>query len=217
MNVALILSGGLGARFGSEMPKQYQTICGKQVIAYSIEAFRASENVHELVIACGDEWISQLAGSYDVSCVPGGSTRNASLKNGLDYIQTHYPDCEKIMINEAARPFITADIVDTYLGFLGDYDAVITAQHITDSLGRKGEPVTDRSEYYLVQAPEAFRFPLLYKHFSADTPITATVQQLPAERYVMEYYDFTNNLKITYKEDLIIAEAMMALLRDKPT
>jgi 2-C-methyl-D-erythritol 4-phosphate cytidylyltransferase len=217
MNAALILSGGLGTRFGCDIPKQYQTLCGKQVIAYSIEAFRASKSVHELVIVCGDEWISQLAGRYDVQCVTGGSTRNASLKNGLDYIQTHYPDCEKIMINEAARPFITVDIANTYLGFLDEYDAVITAQHITDSLGRKGESVTDRSEYYLVQAPEAFRFPLLYKHFSADSPITATMQQLPAERCVMEYYDFTNNLKITYKEDLVIAKAMMAHLKDKST
>ena len=131
------------------------------------------------------------------------------MKNGLDFIAESYPSCKNVIINEAVRPFLTAHIVDEYLRLLDDYDVVITAQHITDSLGREGESVTNRDEYYLIQAPEAFRFDLLYKHFSAESPITATVQQLPANSKVMKFFDFKHNMKITYPEDLLHAEQMM--------
>ncbi|MDR3001301.1 MAG: 2-C-methyl-D-erythritol 4-phosphate cytidylyltransferase [Fibromonadaceae bacterium] len=206
MNVALILSGGTGTRFGSELPKQYQILAGKEVISYSIEALKKES----IVIVTDKESIKRLSETYGVTCIEGGATRNESLKKGLDYIKVTYSICQKIFINEAARPFLTADLVDLYLKYLDGYDAVITAQYITDSLGRNGEVVTDRSEYYLIQAPEAFRFDLLYRYFKADSPITATVQQLPAERKVMRYFDFKRNIKITYKEDLQYAEQFIS-------
>jgi len=103
-------------------------------------------------------------------------------------------------------------LVDKYFALLDEYDAVITAQQITASLGREGEHVTDRSEYYLIQAPEAFKFALLERYFKADSPITATNQQLPPESRVFRNYEFRNNYKITYPEDLIIAEHLMRSL-----
>ena len=146
-----------------------------------------------------------------MTCIEGDSSRNGSLHNGLAYIRKNFPACRNIFITEAARPFLTAAIVDLYYDFLEDYDAVITASHITDSLGREGEDVTNRSEYYLIQAPEAFRFDALYNHFSRDSSITATVQQLPENRNVMKYYDFKPNIKITYPEDLAYAEHLLNL------
>ena len=209
MNIVIILSGGSGLRFGGELPKQYHILSGKEVIAYSIDSSLKSSLAEEIIIIAGAQHIDRLAGTYGVLCIEGGDSRNESLKKGLDYIKDKYSICEKVFINEAARPFLTAQIVDNYYRLLDEYDAVITAQHITDSLGRDGEAVTNRDEYYLVQAPEAFRFDYLYEHFAADSPITATVQQLPPERNVYNYFDFKNNMKITYPEDLHHAEQIM--------
>jgi 2-C-methyl-D-erythritol 4-phosphate cytidylyltransferase len=212
MNTALILSGGTGSRLGSELPKQYLTLAGKEVIAYTIETFQSSSRIDSTVIVAESEYLTGLSNKYGVAATLGGASRNESLRNGLEYIKANCPTCEKIFINEAARPFITADTVNEYLGLLDEYDAVITAQHITDSLGKEGEAVTDRSLYYLIQAPEAFRFNLLYDSFKANSPITATVQQLPPQSKVYKYFGFRGNIKITYPEDLILAEQLMRRL-----
>ena len=211
MNIGMILSGGSGARFGNALPKQYHELMGKKVISYSVDALTASQNIDVVIVVADPEFISEIKEKYPVACIPGGSTRNQSLRHGLEYIRSTFLDCEKVFITEAARPFLTTEIVDTYLHSLDEYDAVVTTQKITDSLGRIGEAVTMREEYYLIQAPEAFRFSMLYEYFKADSTISATVQQLPAERNVLNYYDFRHNLKITYPEDLVMAEHLMQI------
>ena len=213
MNVAMILSGGNGSRFGGELPKQYQILAQKEVIAYTIEAFQSSHQISQIIIVAAHEYLAELSIKYCIDAVAAGKTRNESLYNGLIHIKQKYPMCEKIIINEAARPFIAIDLANEYLRLLDEYDAVITAQRITDSLGKEGAAVTDRSQYYLIQAPEAFRFKLLLEKFKADSPITATVQQLPIQSKIYKYFGFRNNIKITYPEDLIIAEQLMRYLK----
>lgn len=211
MNISIILSGGAGRRFGNDLPKQYNKLLGREVIEYSINALQKSSQTDDIIILCDSNYIDCLKEKYNIVCITGGISRNESLKKGLDYIKYKYSDCKKVFITEAARPFLTSNIVDKYLKNLDKFDAVITTKKITDSLGKRNEAITCRDDYYLIQAPEAFRFDLLYRYFKAESDITATVQQLPSERKVMEYYDFKFNLKITYPEDMIIAEQIMKL------
>lgn len=203
-NIGIILSGGNGTRFGSQVPKQYLKLCGKQVIEYSIEAFQRSKLCDELIIVSNSREV--ISGA---TYVDGGKSRNISLHNALQYIKRKHLHCRKVVINEAARPFVTSKLIDDYFMLLDDYEAVITTKRITDSLGREGERVTDRNEYYLIAAPEAFRFPLLAENFDPASAITATVQQLPAGIKVKRYYNFPINYKITYPEDLRIAEQLI--------
>lgn len=215
MNVCLILSAGISVRFGRALPKQYTLLNGKEVVSYSIDAMKQAKNVDAIVCLLDNEHEQDLRKKYDIDSTIGGASRNESLRNGIEYIKKKYPKCEKLFINEAARPFLTAKTVEEYFCKLDQYDGVITAQYLTDSLGQYNEAVTDRTAYYLIQAPEAFRFELLTKHFKADSPITATGQQLPPEANVFRNFDFRYNLKITYPEDLLIAETLMRYLNDK--
>ena len=214
MNVGMILSGGSGTRFGGNLPKQYHDLCGKEIVAYSVEALKGAQQIDAVLIVADPTYTAVLHEKYDVVCISGDKTRNGSLRKGLECIKNTFPDCEKVFITEAARPFLTSGLVEEYLSFLDDYDAVITTKQITDSLGKHGEAVTRREEYYLIQAPEAFHFSSLYQCFRADSPVTATVQQLPVERKVLNYEDFRNNLKITYPEDIVIAEYLMKMRKE---
>lgn len=209
MNIGMILSGGSGTRFGGNLPKQYHELCGKEILSYSVEALKNAPQIEAVVLVADSSYVPVLREKYDADCIPGGKSRNASLRRGLEYIKDTFPDCQKVFITEAARPFLTSELVEEYLTALNEYDAVITTKQITDSLGRHGEAVTRREEYYLIQAPEAFHFSSLYQCFREDSPITATVQQLPPERRVLNYEKFPNNLKITYPEDLVIAQYWM--------
>jgi 2-C-methyl-D-erythritol 4-phosphate cytidylyltransferase/2-C-methyl-D-erythritol 2,4-cyclodiphosphate synthase len=215
-NIAIVLSGGTGVRFGSDTPKQYEMLLGKEVIHYTINALKASALTNLIVVAARREDVGRLSSTYGVFCTEGGPSRNASLYNAIAYIERNHPRCANVLIAEAARPFLTAGIVDGYYRYLSDFDAVVTAVRINDSLGREDGVVVDRDAYYLIQAPEAFRFELLRGYFSGDSPITATVQQLPANIRVKKFFDFRHNMKITYEYDLLLAaELMKALKRDE--
>lgn len=211
MNISVILSGGAGVRFRNEHPKQYQLLLGKEVIAYVVEAMKKSRLTDKIIIVAGKDEIPRMRQAYGVDCAEAGSTHNASARNGLEYIREHYPSCNKVLFADAARPFLTADSVDGHFRFLEKWDGVITAQHITDSLGLEGERFTDRTPYYLIQKPEAFNFELLYEHFSAESPATAIVQQMPQEAKIKNNFDVRQNLKITYPDDLHLAEYLMGL------
>jgi 2-C-methyl-D-erythritol 4-phosphate cytidylyltransferase len=208
VNVGIILSGGTGSRFGSELPKQYSILAERPVIEYSIDAFKQSPEIEEIIVICSPEYMDGLS-RYEVCLIEGGNTRNQSLYNGLKYIDERFGNCQNVIIQEAARPFITADIVTDYIYMLSQYDGVITAQKITDSIGSLNQWRVNREDYYLIQAPEAFRFRVLWDNFLPYSPITATVQQLPEHSKIYLNFEFRSNLKITYKEDLRLAEIIM--------
>ncbi|MDR2132596.1 MAG: 2-C-methyl-D-erythritol 4-phosphate cytidylyltransferase [Clostridiales Family XIII bacterium] len=214
MNVTVILSGGSGVRFGGETPKQYQMLLGEEIIAYAVRAAKASALTDRILIVAQREHTERLAYAYGVECAEAGATHNASVKSALEYVKPRCPACENVLFADAARPFLTAERIDECFGLLEDCDAVITARRITDSLGREGEAFTDRSLYYLIQKPEAFRFRMLCERFDADSPCTAIAQQLPPEANVRKRFGTENNMKITHPEDLFLAETLMKRVRE---
>jgi 2-C-methyl-D-erythritol 4-phosphate cytidylyltransferase len=209
MNISVLLSGGRGTRFGGALPKQYRALLGEEVVAYSIRALKASALTDRILAVAQPEHMARLKDTYGLECTAAGDTHNGSVQNGLAYIERRYPDCEHVLFHDAARPFLRADLVDAYYGFLEEFDAVVTAQHVTDSLGRMGEIFVDRTPYYLIQKPEAFRFAALRGRFSADSPATAIAQQLPQGSRIKTYFEYGQNMKITYGADLFLAAQWM--------
>ncbi|MDE6758463.1 MAG: 2-C-methyl-D-erythritol 4-phosphate cytidylyltransferase [Clostridia bacterium] len=210
MNVAMILSGGVGRRFGGNIPKQYLLIKGKMVIEYVIEAIRNSGVIDKVLIVTNKPYDNMIKEKFDVDVCLGGEERNITLKNGLDYIYDNY-NCDKIMIFDAVRPLVYPQLVGEYLKKLDQYDIVLTAKKITDSLGCYDIHEIIRDRYYLLQSPEAYRFDLLYKYFDSHSQLTEVAQQLPKELKTYLNFDFHNNIKITYKHDLVVAEQLLGL------
>lgn len=211
MNAALILSGGAGRRFNSELPKQYHRIGGKMLIEYVLAAAFGARGIDTVVVAGHDcAALARLARAHSLNVAPGGARRNDTLKNGLDYLKARA--CENVVILDAVRPMVTSELIDAYIGFLHDgYDAVSTAQPITDSLGCYDMHAVDRSRYYLMQSPEAYRFEPLYDCFNCDSPLTEVAQQLPEDIKLKLYFDFPENPKLTYPwEKAYIAQALKA-------
>ena len=212
MNIIAILANGVGARFGSNVPKQFHRVNGKMVIEYVIESILDSSSNDKLVIATNVEansvYLADICAQYDIDMIEGGETRNQTLKNVIDYIAVNY-DCKKLIVCDAVRPMITAELIDDYFLYLDDYSAVVTAQKITDSLGCYKFQKVDREDYYLMQSPEGFDFRLLAEHFDADSMLTEVTQQLPENCRIKLYFDFNNNFKLTYPADLKYLEALI--------
>ena len=215
--IGIILAGGIGSRFGGDKPKQYHLINGKELVWYSIEAFKNSKNIADFVVVLDEEQYNsqRIKKQYGVKTVLGGKTRNHSLKNALDYIKENFPDCNKVIENDAARPLTTSELIDEYICILDKYDYVQTTTKIVDSLGCYNKCDVRREDYFLIQAPDAYRFNLLYENFNPDFPNTHPAAQLPEKSKGFSYFDFGNNFKVTYPEDLEIAEILINRQKNK--
>lgn len=215
--IGIILAGGIGSRFGADKPKQYCSIFGKEMIQYSIDAFRAAETIDDFIVIVDTQEMQngRIAREYGVTTVEGGNSRNGSFKNALDYIAKTYPDCEKIIENNAACPMITADLLDEFIHLLDDYDYVNTAYKITDALGSYKDRIANREDYYLIQAPDAYRFSLIYKYFDENSELCHPAHQLPLDTKEYRYFGYTDNYKVTYPEDIKVIEVLMERRKNK--
>ncbi len=209
--IGIILAGGIGSRFGADRPKQYCTIFGKEMIWYSIDAFRKAKTIDDFIVIVDKNEMAngRIAEEYGVITVEGGNSRNGSFKNALDYINAHYPDCDKIIENNAACPMITTELIDEFINLLDEYDFVNTAYKITDALGSYKDRIANREDFYLIQAPDAYRFRLLYEHFDENSELCHPAHQLPLSATEYRYFDYTDNYKVTYPEDIRIVEMLM--------
>ena len=211
-NIIMITAGGVGERFGSSVPKQYVEVNGRKVIAYVVEACKRSLRADAVLIVAHPKYHEELRAEFGVDVAPSGPTLNGTKRNGLDYLREHSA-CEKLVVADAVRPAIETPVIDRFFDLLDEYDAVASARKITDSLGRHGQWIVNREEYYTLSAPEAFRFGLFEQHFRADSPLTESIQQLPETSNVfldfsVPYYD-----KLTYPEDLLKIQAVLSLPR----
>lgn len=209
MNAALILSGGVGARFGANVPKQYTRIRRKMVIEYVIDAAMQAESIDVVMVAGADcPQLRALQKKYGFRRAKGGATRNETLLSGLTALREL--GCERVVILDAVRPLVTGALMDEYIRLLGEgWDAVSTVQPITDSLGCLDCHAVDRSRFYLMQSPEGYDLPKLLQYFDPNSPLTEVAHQLPGGSKIHLYRDFPENPKLTYPwEKTAIAQAL---------
>lgn len=168
-NVAVIIpAAGLGKRLGG-MRKQFRTLGDAPLIIQTLRIFEACQRVGAIVLAAPAEGSETLfsdirsAGvSKLVSVVPGGETRQASVKRALSALPPH---CDIVLIHDAVRPFVRIESVGRVISAVEEFGAASLAIETTDTLRRNdngffGETV-DRSGVFRMQTPQGFRRPVI--------------------------------------------------------
>jgi 2-C-methyl-D-erythritol 4-phosphate cytidylyltransferase / 2-C-methyl-D-erythritol 2,4-cyclodiphosphate synthase len=211
---AILVAAGSGSRFGAETPKQFLTIAGKPVIRHAAEALAA----HVFVIQpVGDAAPIQAALKGIPGClpaVPGGETRQDSVRAGLEALAPHQPDI--VLVHDAARPVIPHGTVPALLAALRESPGAIPAAPVADTLKRVVRGVitetVPRTGLFRAQTPQAFRFAtLLAAHQAGLTGATDDASLLEAAGETVETVPGSDdNIKLTYPEDLIRLERIMA-------
>ena len=157
MNSAIILAGGSGTRFKSDLPKQFIEVNNrKKIIDFSIEAFEKNKYIDELIIVLPEVWIDKFKEKYkQYKLVPGGKERYESSKRGLLACSKK---TKNIILHDAARPFITQKLINECIDYLNDFDAVAPFIDINDSLIIKNDVTRyiDRDMIKVIQTPQAF-------------------------------------------------------------
>jgi len=219
---AIIVAAGKGIRAGSPTPKQYQSIAGRPVLAWSVERFLARDDIDAVlcVIAEGAEALYEaaiegLAGKKLLPPCTGGATRQASVHNGLKMLAgqgfTH------VLVHDAARPGIDDDTLDRLITALKTQEGVLAALPVNDTLKASDDAdhitkTVDRTGLWAAQTPQAFAFDrLLAAHDQyADTEVTddAALAEL-AGIEVKLVPGSLHNMKITRPEDFVIVERLL--------
>ena len=213
MNVVMIMAGGVGNRFGANIPKQYIKLNDKPIIDYVLESVQKSKLVDKILVVIDKKCIkySNVLQNGKFDFANNGKERYESIKNGFTFIKENYK-CKNVLIADAVAPFIYPELIDDYFLKLDDYDAVITSQKITGALGNYSYDALDREKYYITQSPEAFKFDLIHKYFNVNFKSQELSCQLPKDTKKYLNFNFKNNLKITYDFELEYAAYLMKYL-----
>lgn len=213
MIAGLLVAGGLGARFGAGPPKQYVAMAGRPVVRWAAEGLAGHVDLLQPV---GDPALlgPALAGLDHLPPVPGGATRQESVRAGLEALAPHAPDW--VLVHDAARPFLPQGLVAALVAQLADYPGAIPALPVADTLKRAQggliQATVTREGLYRAQTPQAFHFPvLLALHRTAAPGATDDAALLEAAGLPVAIVPGDErNLKLTYPEDLVRLEHMLA-------
>ena len=213
-NIAIILAGGSGSRFGGDLPKQFEFLNGKRIIDYSLNTFLNHKDIDNIVIVAHKDWLEMLKEEYnDCIIIQGGKTRKESSYFGLKACPSNTTN---VLIHDASRPFISQSIISNCLKCLKDYSAVNLSYPVTDSVSYiKNDMVDsmlDRKNIYLNQTPQSFKYHIILNAHEKFSNINATDDIIIAKDAGIQVFNLKgdeNNIKITYKKDLNLGKIII--------
>jgi len=219
---ALIPAAGGGARFGADSPKQYSLLAGKPVLLHAMERLAASIPLHMtyVVLAADDHWFDRAIGARERVAVLrcGGETREQTVRNALREL-ADIADEDWIVVHDAVRPCVdAASLLRLQTELAGDDTGGLLAIPMACSLKRVDGDMRivatePRDGLWRAQTPQMFRYGVLRSAFAQQG-----IEQMTDEAQVVEAFGRqpklvvgnSNNLKITYPDDLTLAAAILA-------
>ena len=197
----IIVAAGRGSRAGGDIPKQWQDLAGKPVLARTIAAFAGCGRVVTAIHPDDEARAKTLTADY----VLGGDTRAQSVLNALRHLDG--TGITRVLIHDGARPLVSPAVINAVLAALDHAPAAAPALPVTDALwqGDSGRVVgtQNRAGLYRAQTPQGFHFPaILHAHLAhpgnaADDVEVARAAGLPVTITPGD----EDNIKLTYPAD----------------
>lgn len=221
MNTAIIVAAGSGTRFDSATPKQFLEILGKPIILQTLERFEVCPAVDEMVVVAAQaelERVSEIARNGGISklrtVVAGGATRAESVRNGFDAAD---PSSVIVCVHDGVRPLVTPDEIARTILSAEQNGAACLVAAVTDTIKTtdygKITGTVDRSTLRRALTPQAFRYYVLrgaIDNSTLDESVTDECYMTEQIGIVVTAVEGSGrNIKITHRDDLIVAEAFM--------
>lgn len=228
-NIAIVLAGGSGSRFGADMPKQFLQVAGKMIIEHTIDAFERHPLIDEIAVVSRADYVDEMKemvkrnGYRKVTKVlQGGKERYHS---SLAAIEAFTCDDDNLLIHDGVRPLVTDRIITDCVKALADYEAVDVAVPATDTVIELNEDgsiarIPPRRLLRNAQTPQCFRRRVIAKAFELalkdpgffPTDDCSLVLKYMPEVAIKVVDGEPTNIKITYKEDI---EMMKRVITDR--
>jgi 2-C-methyl-D-erythritol 4-phosphate cytidylyltransferase len=221
---AVILAGGVGARVGLGIPKQFLKVAGKSLIEHTIGVFETSNHISEIVIMMNPEWmdevdalVSRAKFSKVTKILPGGSTRNETTQLAL----ANFNDDDIVLFHDAVRPLIDEQIIRNCVSLLNEYQAIDVVIPSADTLvivDNEGfiQDIPPRASFRRGQTPQGFVAGILkdaYSKANKDPDFQATDDCSVVLKYRPDVAIATvpgseYNMKVTEPIDLFLVDKL---------
>lgn len=230
-NYAVIFAGGTGSRMKSTTkPKQFLELYGKPIIIHTLEYFESHKEIDNIVVVCLESWIEYLQDLLDkfdikkvLSIVPGGTTGQMSIFNGLNEVsKVSESEDDIVLIHDGVRPLISMDIITDNIKCVRKNGNAITTKPVIETVievdkENKIQNVVDRENCQTAAAPQSFYVKdILSLHLKAQSE--QLINMTDSATLVRHYgHDLSTvmggpeNIKITTPSDFYIFKAIYDL------
>lgn len=234
MNIALIIAGGVGARMNQDIPKQFINVYDKPVIVYTLEAFQKHPNIDAIEVVCLEGWhdiLRAYAKQFGITklegIVNGGINGQDSIRNGLyDIAQRHKEDDDVVLIHDAIRPMVSADIISDNIRVCREFGNAITVIPCTAAMlktfdGQSSEEQVARDNLKITQTPQAFFLKdIISAHKEAlscgiTNSVASCTMYIELGKKLYMSVGSEKNLKLTTAEDIEIFKALLSAKKDE--
>jgi 2-C-methyl-D-erythritol 4-phosphate cytidylyltransferase len=223
MNTAIIAAAGRGNRMASDQPKQFLLLAGTPIVVHTLRQFEECESIQEIIVVLPAEESAGFLSMVEkfglrklVKVIPGGSTRADSVKRGLMSIRAATADI--VAVHDGVRPFVAVEEIERTVAAARETGAAILVGPAVDTIKEvNGDSVVrtlNRKQLRRALTPQCFRYDLLKRAFENidvnDPSITDEsflVEKLGERVAIVE--GSAANIKITTKQDLLVAEAYL--------
>lgn len=231
MNTALIIAGGVGARMGQDIPKQFLSVNDKPVIVYTMEAFQRHPQIDSIAVVCVEGWADVLRAysrQFGITkldlVVPGGENGQSSIRNGVFAVEEAQGPDGLVLIHDAIRPMVSADVISDCIDVAKKYGNAITVIPCAEAMLTTDDGIVStgqhpRDNLKRTQTPQAFRVgDICTLHREAlEQGITNSVASctlmVEMGREVFFSAGSEKNIKLTTVEDIDIFKALLTAQR----
>jgi 2-C-methyl-D-erythritol 4-phosphate cytidylyltransferase len=223
--IGVVLGGGTGQRFGADLPKQLLALDGTTLVERCVGTFASAPGVDEVLLVMGADHAEQaakLVGDQVAAVITGGATRADSVRQALAWVSARWaPESTSVLLHDSARPLVTQQIIADCVAAVREHDAIGVAVASTDTVvvvdGGVMAHVPPRESLMRCQTPQGFRLSVInraHELAAADPDFVPTDDCGVVLRYLPEVpvhvvLGSDRNIKITFPDDLAIAEALL--------
>ena len=220
----IIVAAGKGERFGEKIPKQYVNLDHESIINLTIKNFLDIKEIKYILPVINKKHIKfynntinklNVLKSFKKILPPcfGGNERCISVRKGLETISKLRDKPDKVLIHDAARPFVSKKIIKKVINKLENFDAVLPCINFNDTIWKIEKDqfnlLTNRASYFRAQTPQGFKFNKIFKAHLNNKETWAYDDIYLAKKNnfkITKVLGSEFNIKITKPEDLQIAE-----------
>lgn len=229
--IALIIAGGSGNRMHQDIPKQFLTVNEKPVIVYTLEAFQAHPEIDAIAVVCIEGWehvLQAYAKQFNITklkhIVPGGENGQGSIRNGVYELEKLYDKDDIVLIHDAIRPMVSAEIISDCITKTRMYGNAITVIPCAEAMMQTEDAIVSTGSYprdklKRTQTPQGFKIgDIAQLHRDAlDAGITNSVASCTLMIEMGRQVYFSNgsekNIKLTTVDDIDIFKALLVAKR----
>ena len=229
--IALIIAGGSGNRMHQDIPKQFLTVNEKPVIVYTLEAFQAHPEIDAIAVVCIEGWehvLQAYAKQFNITklkhVVPGGENGQGSIRNGVYELEKLYDKDDIVLIHDAIRPMVSAEIISDCITKTRKYGNATTVIPCAEAMIQTEDAIVSTGSYprdrlKRTQTPQGFKIgDIAQLHRDAlKAGITNSVASCTLMIEMGKQVYFSNgsekNIKLTTVDDIDIFKALLIAKR----